>query len=231
VDLPILGDARVFLRELIERLRERRDRMDLAGRRKAVAELTAMRDAHRRSLDKVLEDREVPMVTAHVGAVCRELFDDDAVMVFDGGNTAVWGNFYSQVRVANTQLGTHHFGHLGAGAGQALRCCGRAPTQPGLLHHGRRRHGLSSAGDRDRDPQRPARDLPRLLRPAVGNGQADRELGLDPVKTVAKKLLGQEGKAMELPWKVPAQLEKATSKLLGPLRTRSPARCRAHRQR
>ncbi len=68
------------------------------------------------------------MITAHLGAVCREFFQDAAVAVFDGGNTAVWANFYHQCRVPNTQLGTHHFGHLGAGLGQAL---GAAAARPG----------------------------------------------------------------------------------------------------
>jgi acetolactate synthase-1/2/3 large subunit len=60
------------------------------------------------------------MVTAHVPAICRELLDDDAILVADGGNTAVWANFYHQIRVPNTMLGTPHFGMLGAGVGQAL---------------------------------------------------------------------------------------------------------------
>ena len=38
----------------------------------------------------------------------------------DGGNTAVWANFFHQIKVANTMLGTPHFGMLGAGVGQAL---------------------------------------------------------------------------------------------------------------
>jgi acetolactate synthase-1/2/3 large subunit len=183
-----------------------------------VAELTAMRVAHRRSLDKVLEDREVPMVTAHVGAACRELFDDDAVMVFDGGNTAVWGNFYSQVRVANTQLGTHHFGHLGAGAGQALGAAVARPRSQVFC--------ITGDGAMGFHPQEIETAIRNDLRVIFlvccdrqwGMVKLTESLGLDPVKTVAKKLLGQEGKGMELPWKVPAQLEKATSKLLGPLK-------------
>jgi acetolactate synthase-1/2/3 large subunit len=68
------------------------------------------------------------MVTAHLPVVCRRVFDDDATVVFDGGNTAVWGNFFTELRVPNTQLSTSHFGHLGAGVGQAL---GAALARPG----------------------------------------------------------------------------------------------------
>ena len=60
------------------------------------------------------------MITAHVPKVCQEVFAEDAIAVADGGNTAVWVNFFHQVRVPNTLLGTPHFGMLGAGVGQAL---------------------------------------------------------------------------------------------------------------
>ncbi len=69
------------------------------------------------------------MLTAHVAAECRKVFADDAVAVFDGGNTAVWGNTYHQVRTPNTQLGTWHFGHLGAGLGQALGAAAARPDK------------------------------------------------------------------------------------------------------
>jgi len=67
-------------------------------------------------------------VTAHVASVCRQVFDDNAVVIFDGGNSSVWGNFYYQLREPNTQISTPHFGHLGAGVGQAL---GAAVALPG----------------------------------------------------------------------------------------------------
>jgi len=67
------------------------------------------------------------MITAHVPAACRRIFDDDAVVIFDGGNSAVWGQSYTELRVPNTQLSTAHLGHLGAGVGQAL---GAAVARP-----------------------------------------------------------------------------------------------------
>ena len=69
------------------------------------------------------------MLTAHVGHICMELFPEDAVAVFDGGNTAVWANFYHQVRVPNTLLTTNHMGHLGAGVGQTLGACVARPDK------------------------------------------------------------------------------------------------------
>jgi acetolactate synthase-1/2/3 large subunit len=126
VELPVLGDARRFLEGVLDALRGRP--MPLADRRKIVSDLAEDKAADRTALDAVLAHRDAPMVTAHVGAICREVFDDDAVFVFDGGNAAVWGNFYTELRVPNTQLSTGHFGHLGAGVGQAL---GAAVARPG----------------------------------------------------------------------------------------------------
>jgi acetolactate synthase-1/2/3 large subunit len=128
-DLLVAADAKAFLAALIERMQGRTGDMPLKERREKVASLAAERDADRAKLDERLQDKGSPVVTAHVAHVCRQVFDDDAVIVFDGGNTAVWANFYHQVRVPNTQLGTHHFGHLGAGPGQALGACVARPDK------------------------------------------------------------------------------------------------------
>ncbi len=128
-DLLVLADVKEFLTRLLERVQGRTGSMPLAERRDKVAALAKERDQDRAKLDEKLDDKGKPLVTAHVAHVCRQVFDDDAVIVFDGGNTAVWGNFYHQMRVPNTQLGTHHFGHLGAGTGQALGACVARPDK------------------------------------------------------------------------------------------------------
>ena len=127
VDLGVLGDVKLFLLALLAHLRGMREQMPLAARRQTVATLAQAKVADRARLNQLLSNRSAPMITGHVAAVCRQVFADDAVVVFDGGNTAVWGNFFSEIRVPNTQLATHHFGHLGAGVGQAL---GAAVARP-----------------------------------------------------------------------------------------------------
>jgi acetolactate synthase-1/2/3 large subunit len=128
-DLSVLSDVKVFLRQLNERLRGMESEIGIKPRQERVAKLSEHRDKDRARLDEKLKDQSTPMNTAHVGRVCREVFDDDAVTVFDGGNTAVWGNFYHQIRVPNTQLSTHHFGMLGAGVGQALGAAAARPDK------------------------------------------------------------------------------------------------------
>jgi acetolactate synthase-1/2/3 large subunit len=110
-----------------EQLESRADRIDMAARRAAVAELAKLKNDDRDTLDQMLAAPSEPMISCHVPHVCRQLFDDDAVVIFDGGNTAVWGNFFTPLRTPNAQLGTHHMGHLGAGVGQAL---GAAVARP-----------------------------------------------------------------------------------------------------
>lgn len=120
VDVAILGDAGTTMKALSRALANDAGGMPLASRRTTVAALAADKQANRELLDGALGNLQSPMITAHVPAVCRKVFNEDAIVVFDGGNTAVWGNFYSELRVPNTQLATAHFGHLGAGIGQAL---------------------------------------------------------------------------------------------------------------
>ena len=126
-DLPILSDAKEFLQQLLEHLSKRRDEIHLAERKKMVTNLAKEKQKDREKLDEKLKDFEIPMMSAHVGSICREVFDDEDIVIFDGGNSAVWGNFYHQINKPNTQLSTPHFGMLGAGMGQAL---GAAVAKP-----------------------------------------------------------------------------------------------------
>ncbi|MDZ7363095.1 MAG: thiamine pyrophosphate-binding protein [candidate division KSB1 bacterium] len=120
VDLAVLSDIKIFLAKLLEKLPPLQDKMPLAERRKAVKKFQAARAKFRREFDAPLKDKSAPMNPAHVAAVCRRFFPDDAVCVIDGGNTAVWAHFFHEARVPNTILQTAKFGMLGAGVAQAL---------------------------------------------------------------------------------------------------------------
>lgn len=198
VELAVLADVREFLRLLLTELREGAYRQPLVGRRADVTQLAVERDEDRAKLDKVLADRSAPMVTGHVGKICREVFDDDAVVVFDGGNTAVWGNFYSQIRVPNCQLGTHHFGHLGAGLGQTL---GAAAARPEAQVY-----CLIGDGAMGFHPQEIETAVRHGLKVIFlvccdkqwGMVKLTQRMGLDPLRTLVKKALGPEDEEVEL---------------------------------
>ncbi|MFZ5587984.1 MAG: thiamine pyrophosphate-binding protein [Thermodesulfobacteriota bacterium] len=127
VDLAVLADIKLFLTQLLAALGEAQPS---PGRREAVAKLAQTRDADRAKLDERLKERGAPMLAGHVARACGEFFGPEAVAVFDGGNTAVWANFFHQVRTPNTLLTTNHMGHLGAGVGQALGAAVARPEKP-----------------------------------------------------------------------------------------------------
>ncbi|MCB9734490.1 MAG: thiamine pyrophosphate-binding protein [Deltaproteobacteria bacterium] len=120
-ELAIQADVGAFLRQLADALAARPVPAErLRARAARVASLGEMKAARRAELDAHLKDVAVPMHPAHVPHVAREVFEDDAILVIDGGNTAIWANFYHEVRVPHTVLGTAKMGMLGAGVGQAL---------------------------------------------------------------------------------------------------------------
>jgi acetolactate synthase-1/2/3 large subunit len=216
-ELAVQADVKAFLQELLAVLREGGGG-PVESRRARVAELQAKRDAHRATLAEALEDRAAPMLTAHVGVACQQVAAADAVRVFDGGNTAVWGNFYSTIRTPNTQLGTHHMGHLGAGVGQALGAAVARPRSQVFCII-----GDGAMGFHPQEIETAVRNELRVVYLVCcdeqwGMVKLTQSMGLDPFKTVAKKLLGPAGEPMELPWKGVAQLAEAAQDVLGPIK-------------
>ncbi len=124
VTLAVLGDAKVFLRRLADRLAQD----DLApllaevsgDRRARLAAYHEQKDSARGQLDMARQATGAPLHSAHLAPGMQEVFGDDIVVVFDGGNTAVWGNLYYEVRAPHSVLSTFKFGMLGAGVPQAL---------------------------------------------------------------------------------------------------------------
>jgi len=120
VNLAVQADVKVFMKSLIKTLQNRKPEMNLEDRQKQTRQFRKSCRARRRQLDKHLMDNSVPMASAHVPHMCQKIFDDDAIVVFDGGNTCIWGLFFHQVKTPNTVVGTPKMGHLGAGVSQAL---------------------------------------------------------------------------------------------------------------
>jgi acetolactate synthase-1/2/3 large subunit len=191
-EMAVLADIKIFLTELLKRLREMESEIPKKSRQLKVAQLAKERDKDRAKLDEKLSDRSAPMITGHVASVCREVFDDDAVVVFDGGNTAVWANFYHKVRVPNTQLSTHHFGMLGGGVGQAL---GAAVARPdGQVYC---IIGDGAFGFHPQEIETAVRnDLKVIFLVCCdkqwGMVKINQQFALRPVKTMIKKSLGPE---------------------------------------
>lgn len=119
--LAILADATAFLSALsIELRRSPLNAKSLQANFARTAALSENQVQIRAQLDVALDNIARPMHSAHAPAACRRVFGNDAVYVFDGGNTAVWANFFSEINSCDALLSTFKFGMLGAGVAQAL---------------------------------------------------------------------------------------------------------------
>ena len=130
VDVAIQADAGAFLAALADALRTRLSNGDAAARKRRHAKAFKARDAHNNKLAKVLKDKALPMHTAHIPATCRQVLGDDAVVVVDGGNTAIWCTFYWEHRRTGAVLSTFKMGMLGAGVPQAVGAKVARPDAP-----------------------------------------------------------------------------------------------------
>jgi acetolactate synthase-1/2/3 large subunit len=129
-DLGVVADAKRFLELLGDELQKRNGEIRLDARRTRVAGYAKTMQEDRAGWDKALSDMAVPMHPAHIGAVCRELFPADSVLVADGGNATIWAMFYHKVTVPNTVISTFKFGMLGAGTSQAVAAALARPGKP-----------------------------------------------------------------------------------------------------
>ena len=120
-ELAILADANAFLSALGGELKAAPigDQL-LQANRARTASLVEDQGKVRAQLDAALQNTSIPMHSSHVPNVCRKVFGDDAVYVFDGGNATVWASFFSDINRPDALLSTFKLGMLGAGVSQAL---------------------------------------------------------------------------------------------------------------
>ena len=129
-DVAVLGDIGCFLEALLTEL-EARDLGALqASQGEWVREIGEARRAAEAELAEPLANEDAPIHSAQVTTICQRVFDEDAVVVFDGGNAAVWANSYHEVVRPNSVLFTAKLGMLGAGLGQALGARVAFPDRP-----------------------------------------------------------------------------------------------------
>jgi acetolactate synthase-1/2/3 large subunit len=192
VDLAVRADVKVFLREVIEELRGIGSSADLSRRRAHVERLREACTKRRRELDGKLRDASLPMNSAHVPHVCQEVFGDDAIVVNDGGNTTIWGQFFHEVRRHGSMVGTAKMGMLGAGVAQALGAQ--------VAHPERRVYCIIGDGAMGFHPQEIETAVRNEL-PVVylvlcdkqwGMVKMNQQFALKPLKTLVRKSLSSE---------------------------------------
>ncbi len=189
-DLLVQADAKVFLGQLARALEGRAG--NLKPRRTWLNALKAHQQKHRAKLDEHLADRGVPMNSAHVAATCQRLLPEDTVTVFDGGNTAVWGNFYHQGRTPGCLLGTAKMGMLGAGVSQAIGAAVARPGQPVVCII-----GDGAMGFHQQEVETAVRNGLQILYLVLcdkqwGMVKMTQQFALKPLKTLVMKSLGPD---------------------------------------
>ncbi|MCP4870437.1 MAG: thiamine pyrophosphate-binding protein [Proteobacteria bacterium] len=188
VEVPVQADIREFLTALAEHLRTRRK----PGRRPWIDGLHRRIAKRRKTLDKHLTKTTMPMHPAHVPVAAQEVFGDDAIVVVDGGNTAIWTNFFTQIRRPGSLLTTPKMGMLGAGCSQVLAAKVAFPDRPAYCIIGDGAMGFH----------------PQEVETAVRNGlqvvwivlcdkqwgmvKINQQFALKPIKTLVRKTLSPE---------------------------------------
>ncbi|MBP9152030.1 MAG: thiamine pyrophosphate-binding protein [Flavobacteriales bacterium] len=192
VDLAILADVKPFLAALYEELKSGNYKMDLNSRKSVMSGFLKEKDKDRKKLDKHLEDLDSPMNTAHVAVACKRNFEANALAVFDGGNTAVWGQFFYKCTNPGSGISTPKMGMLGAGVGQALGVAAAYPN--------RQVYCIIGDGAMGFHPQEVETAIRNGLKPVFlvvsdkqwGMVKINQQFALKPIKTVIMKSLSEE---------------------------------------
>ena len=192
VDLAILADVKPFLTALYAELSSGNYKMDMAARKSIFSGFLKEKEKDRKKLDKHLDDLASPMNTAHIAVACKRNFEADALAVFDGGNTAVWGQFFYKCTNPGSGISTPKMGMLGAGVGQALGVAAAYPD--------RQVYCIIGDGAMGFHPQEVETAIRNGLKPVFlvasdrqwGMVKINQQFALKPIKTVVMKSLSEE---------------------------------------
>ena len=120
VELGIQSCVKTFTRNLVQTLKNDHPNIDLTERKKWFSDKADKMKKQRLKLDEKVDESSEVINSATVPTICKQEFNQDAHVIFDGGNTAVWGQFYYKCTTPGAGIGTPKMGMLGAGVGQAL---------------------------------------------------------------------------------------------------------------
>jgi acetolactate synthase I/II/III large subunit len=130
VTLGVQADVKVFLRKVYDKLKTMEDQVNKTSRKDIYNAHMVKGDKARAKIDEHLKDMASPMNSAHVAVLCQKAFPKKSVAIFDGGNTAVWAQFFYKCTNNASAMGTPKMGMLGAGPGQAIGAAVARPDEP-----------------------------------------------------------------------------------------------------
>ncbi|WP_281863383.1 thiamine pyrophosphate-binding protein [Planomicrobium okeanokoites] len=192
VELAIHGDIDSFLKKLHDKLLAKRNQLNSAARSKYVERFNQEREKDRKKLDEKLSDTSVPMNSAIIPATVQKVFPKDTPLVFDGGNTVIWANFYTQIEKPGSVFSTFKFGMLGAGTAQALGVAVANPGKPVVCMI-----GDGAMGFHPQEIETAVRNNLQVIYIVFcdkqwGMVKMNQHFALKPVKTLIKKSLSAE---------------------------------------
>ncbi len=127
VDLPLIGDAKVVMAQLLTAVRALTPKRDPDPN---IAQLDLFKQQWWDQLAADVADMDrSPMLTGTAVQVCRDFFDDDAIVALDGGNTVMWSMHYIQPKAQQSVLYTANMGYLGTGLPYAIGAKIAAPQR------------------------------------------------------------------------------------------------------
>ncbi|MBU9723333.1 MULTISPECIES: thiamine pyrophosphate-binding protein [Bacillaceae] len=191
-DITVQGDIKVFLTQLYKKLFERRADISTETRKDRVKKYTEEKREHRAKLDQELGDLSVPMNSSHVANTCQKIFPEESAVVVDGGNAAIWANFYYKFVKPGKVLSTYKFGMLGAGVAQALGAAVANPDYPVCCII-----GDGAMGFQPQEIETAVRNNMKIIYLVVcdkqwGMVKMNQQFSLKPIKTLVKKSLSRE---------------------------------------
>lgn len=192
VTLGIVSDVKVFLERLYDKLTELTAGNVTYSHQSYIDKYQAEKQKMKKELAEKLSDLSVPMNSAHVAHVCREVFPEESILVADGGNSAIWAMFYHEVRHPGTVLSTFKFGMLGAGIAQALGAAAANPDVPVCCII-----GDGAMGFHPQEIETAVRNNLRVIYVVMcdrqwGMVKINQSIALKPIKTLIKKSLSPE---------------------------------------
>ncbi len=188
-DVMMQADVGEALRAMVEPIRARRRPEATSA---WVDSLRALVDGRRAELEKMLEKDTLPMHSAHVPTICQRVFGDEAICVIDGGNTAIWANFFLACRSPGSLLSTPKMGMLGAGCAQVIGAKVAFPHRPvyAIL-------GDGAMGFHPQEVETAVRNELPVVWVVVcdkqwGMVKMNQQFALNPIKTVVRRSLPKE---------------------------------------
>lgn len=190
--LSIQSDIKAFLQQLLLKLDEVENSTFNPSREAMIEKHIATKYTHRKKLDEHLADLNSPLNPAQIPSLAQQAFPKNTPLVIDGGNTAIWTNFYYKVNAEMPLLSTFKFGMLGAGVGQALGAAVARPGAPVLCVI-----GDGAMGFHPQEVETAIRNNLHVVYIVLcdkqwGMVKINQHFALRPIKTMIKKSLGPD---------------------------------------